>query len=69
MNSRKHLLQPILDSYRESGGINHLDSANLPSKKAVAKLSEDMLHLLFPGFFSEEAVSSEELPSDRKSVV
>ncbi len=69
MNSRKHLLQPILDSYRESGGINHLDSANLPSKKAVAKLSEDMLHLLFPGFFSEEAVSSEELPSAAQEII
>jgi len=69
MNTRKHLLQPILDSYRESGGINHLDSANLPSKKAVAKLSEDMLHLLFPGFFSEEAVSSEELPSAAQEII
>ena len=69
MNSRKHLLQPILDSYRESGGINHLDSANLPSKKAVAKLSEDMLHLLFPGFFSEEAVSSEELPLAAQEII
>lgn len=69
MNSRKHLLQAILDSYRESGGINHLDRANLPSKKAVAKLSEDMLHLLFPGFFSEEAVSSEELPSAAQELI
>lgn len=69
MNSRKHLLQPILDSYRESGGINHLDRANLPSKKAVAKLSEDMLHLLFPGFFSEEAVSSKELPSAAQEII
>ena len=69
MKSRTHLLEAILDSYRESGGINHLDSANLPSKKAVAKLSEDMLHLLFPGFFSEEAVSSEELPSAAQEII
>jgi serine O-acetyltransferase len=69
MKSRKHLLQPILDSYRESGGINHLDSANLPSKKAVAKLCDDLLHLLFPGFFSEEAVSSEELPSAAQEII
>jgi serine O-acetyltransferase len=62
MNSRKHLLQAILESYRESGGINHVDRSNLPSKKAVALLSEDLLHLLFPGFFSDEAVSSDELP-------
>jgi len=69
MNSRKHLLQPILDSYRESGGINHVDRSNLPSKNAVAMLSEDLLHLLFPGFFSDEAVSSEKLPSAAQEII
>ncbi len=59
---RRHLLSPILRSYRESGGINHLDQANLPSKISIAVLCEDLLHILFPGFFSDEAVSSEELP-------
>jgi len=69
MKSRKHLLQPILDSYRESGGINHVDRSNLPSKKAVAALSEDLLHLLFPGFFSDEAVSSQELPEAAQEII
>ena len=48
-------------SYCEVGGINHVDCGNLPSKRAIAALCEDLLHLLFPGFFSEEAVSSQEL--------
>ena len=69
MNSRKHLLQPILDSYRESGGINHVDRSNLPSKKAVFSLCEDLLHLLFPGFFSDEAVSSNELPDAAQELI
>jgi serine O-acetyltransferase len=69
MKSRKHLLQPILDSYRESGGINHVDSSNLPSKRAVEALSEDLLHLLFPGFFSDEAVSSPELPAAAQEII
>jgi len=69
MNSRKHLLQPILDSYRESGGINHVDRSNLPSKKAVSSLSDDLLHLLFPGFFSEDAVSSKELPDAAQEII
>lgn len=69
MTSRSHLLQPILDSYQESGGINHLDRSNLPSKKAVSLLCNDLLHLLFPGFFSEEAVSSEELPSAAQEII
>lgn len=48
-------------SYDEVGGINHVDCGNLPSKHAIALLCEDLLHLLFPGFFSEEAVSADEI--------
>ena len=69
MTSRKHLLEPILSSYKESGGINHLDRANLPSKKAIEALCNELLHLLFPGFFSEEAVSTEELPAAAQEII
>jgi serine O-acetyltransferase len=69
MKSRQHLLQPILDSYRESGGINHVDRSNLPSKKTVFSLCDDLLHLLFPGFFSDEAVSSQELPQAAQEII
>ena len=66
---RRHLLAPILESYREVGGINHLDRANLPSKRSIAILCEDLLHILFPGFFSDEAVSSEELPEAAQEII
>jgi len=69
MTTRHHLLGSILRSYGESGGINHLDRTNLPSKKAVAKLCNDLLHLLFPGFFSEEPVSIEELPEAAQEII
>ena len=48
-------------SYREVGGINHVDCGDLPSKRAIAGLCEQLLHLMFPGFFSEEAISADEL--------
>jgi len=69
MSQRTHLLGPILDSYRNTGGINHMDRSNLPSKQAIAILCNDFLHLLFPGFFSEEAVSSEELPIAAQEII
>ena len=69
MSHRSHLLQPLLDSYRTVGGINHLDRSNLPSKQAIALLCNDLLHLLFPGFFSEEAVSSAELPDAAQEII
>lgn len=59
---QEEIVNGLLKSYQEIGGINHLDCANLPSKHVIANLCDDLLHLLFPGFYSEEAVSSEELP-------
>lgn len=58
---QEEIVQSLLASYREVGGINHVDCGNLPSKQAIALLCEDLLHLMFPGFFSEEAVSSDEI--------
>jgi len=59
---QEEIVTSLLESYCEIGGINHLDCTNLPSKRAVADLCEELLQLLFPGFFAEEVVSSKELP-------
>ncbi|HRH95056.1 MAG TPA: serine acetyltransferase [Prosthecobacter sp.] len=58
---QNEIVTSLMASYCEVGGINHVDCGNLPSKRAIATLCEDLLHLLFPGFFSVEAVSSQEL--------
>ena len=58
---QEEIVSALIASYREIGGINHVDCGNLPSKRAVATLCEDLLHLLFPGFFADEALSSDEL--------
>ena len=52
----EEIVKALLASYREIGGINHLDLANLPSKHAVASICDDLLQLLFPGFFSESGI-------------
>lgn len=58
---QEDIVRTLIASYREIGGINHVDCGNLPSKRAVSTLCEDLLHLMFPGFFAEEALSSDEL--------
>ncbi len=55
------IVESLMSSYGQVGGINHVDCGNLPSKPTIAVLCEDLLHLLFPGFFSEVAVSSSDL--------
>ena len=46
------IVQSLMASYHEAGGINHVDCGNLPSKRAIASLCEDLLQLLFPGFYA-----------------
>jgi serine O-acetyltransferase len=46
----------LLDSYERVGGLNNRDSHNMPSKRAVGQICEDLLQLLFPGFHDEDAV-------------
>lgn len=55
------LTDRLVDSYRHVGGINHLDGKNLPSKRAVALITMDLLRLLFPGFFDDKLVHSSEI--------
>lgn len=52
----------ILRSYESGGGINHVDGANLPSKRAITAICEDLLQLLFPGFHDAEPIHSQHLP-------
>jgi serine O-acetyltransferase len=51
----------ILDSYRTTGGLNNLDETNLPSKRALASICEDLLQVVFPGFHDLEPIHSHHL--------
>lgn len=55
------LTNQLLASYARSGGINHLDGKNLPSKSTVCAITLDLLRLLFPGFFHDQVFHSSEL--------
>jgi serine O-acetyltransferase len=54
--------EAILRSYATGGGINHVDGANLPSKRTISAICEDLLQLLFPGFHDAEPIHSQHLP-------
>jgi serine O-acetyltransferase len=56
------LISKILTSYEEIGGINNIDGTNLPSKRAITQICEDLLQILFPGFHDEKPIASEMLP-------
>lgn len=58
------LADQLLVSYGRVGGINHLNGKNLPSKSAIAAITGELLHLLFPGFFVEHKVIASELKAE-----
>jgi serine O-acetyltransferase len=58
------IVDELLESYARCGGIKHLNGTNLPSKMAVAALTQELLHIIFPGFISEHQVSMEDLPHE-----
>lgn len=60
-SQQAEIVKKLMASYATVGGINHVDCGNLPSKAAVSALCEDLLHVLFPGFYSEVAITSGEL--------
>jgi serine O-acetyltransferase len=44
----------ILDSYTRHGNINHHEATSLPSKNRVAQLLDQLMDLVFPGYFCED---------------
>ncbi len=46
----------LLRSYARAGGLNNRDAHNMPSKRAVGQICEDLLQIIFPGFHDEDAV-------------
>jgi serine O-acetyltransferase len=55
------LTSQLLASYQTIGGINHVDGKSLPSKATIANVIQDLLRLLFPGFFGDRTVRSLDL--------
>ena len=63
------LTERLVASYAQAGGINHLDGKNLPSKRAIALITVDLLRLLFPGFFDEKLLHSSEIKAETASLL
>ncbi len=55
------LTDQLVASYTSAGGSNHLDGKNLPSKRAIANITVNLLRLLFPGFFDEKLIHSSKI--------
>ncbi|MBA2271835.1 MAG: serine acetyltransferase [Chthoniobacterales bacterium] len=58
------VVEDLLRTYRENGGINYLETAaKLPSRPTIDAACVDLLSLLFPGFHGEPLVHADDLPT------
>lgn len=47
------IAENIVKTYEKDGGINRIDGVNLPATQPVVDILDDMMHILFPGYFGE----------------
>lgn len=69
METVTQLTNQLVASYARLGGINHLDGKNLPSKRAITAITQDLLRLLFPGFFDEKLIHSSEIKTETAALL
>jgi serine O-acetyltransferase len=51
------LVDDVLVSYEKYGGMNHLEGRDLPSKKVVLEVLEDLFAVLFPGYLGDSGLT------------
>lgn len=51
------LVDDVLVSYEKHGGMDHLEGRDLPSKKVVIDVLEDLFTVLFPGYLGDSELT------------
>jgi serine O-acetyltransferase len=51
------LVEDIISNYETIGGMDHLEGKDLPSKKVVIEVLEDLFTILFPGYLGKEGIT------------
>ncbi|MBL9155482.1 MAG: serine acetyltransferase [Verrucomicrobiales bacterium] len=59
--SQQQIADALVASYHAVGGINRIECGNLPSKRRIGQVCEQLLQLLFPGYHDEEPIPEDEL--------
>jgi serine O-acetyltransferase len=52
------LVDHLIGSYETIGGMDHLEGKDLPSKKVVIEVLEDLFTVLFPGYLGKEGITN-----------
>ena len=53
----QNLVDEIMQSYQTFGGMDHIEGKDLPSKKVVIEVLDDLFSVLFPGYLGKEGIT------------
>lgn len=56
-NGLPNLVDKIVSNYHTYGGMDHLEGKDLPSKKVVVEVLEDLFTVLFPGYLGDSDIT------------
>jgi len=56
-NRLPKLVDRIMENYETLGGMDHLNGKDLPSKRVVIEILEDLLTVIFPGYLGKVAIT------------
>jgi len=56
-NGLPNLVDKIVTNYNTCGGMDHLEGKDLPSKKVVIEVLNDLFTVLFPGYLGDSEIS------------
>jgi serine O-acetyltransferase len=51
------LVDEFLNNYEKFGGMDHLEGKDLPAKKVVIEVIEDLFTILFPGYLGDSEIT------------
>ena len=51
------LVEKIMHNYQTFGGMDHLEGKDLPSKKVVVEILQDLLTIFFPGYLGKTDIT------------
>ena len=51
------IVEALVGTYEKHGGINHLEGPNLPSRESVIEILEDLLAVIFPGYYGKKVIT------------
>ncbi len=57
----RKLARKVVETYRTAGGINRIGEKNLPSQSAIVDILEQLLGVVFPGYFGDRVPAEADL--------